>query len=353
MQFQSDLKPSTMTKLETLVRPNILALTAYSSARDEYKGKEGTFLDANENPFGNLNRYPDPQQKKLKKLLADFRAVQSKNIFVGNGSDELIDLVFRIFCEPSVDKALTFTPTYGMYDVSAAINNVSLTKLPLNDKFQIDLTGLEPHLKDERLKLIFICSPNNPTGNLINPLTIESILQRFGGIVIIDEAYIDFTEANSLVSLIKKYDNLIVSQTMSKAWGLAAARVGIAYANEEIIKLLNKVKPPYNVSLPNQNAAITAINNLDAYKSKLKLILQEKERMKRLLGELVCVKKIYPSDANFLLVKVTNADGLYKQLIDKKVITRNRNKQIPNCLRISIGKPEENNNLLKALKTIS
>jgi len=342
-----------MINIETLVRPNILALKAYSSARDEYKGKEGTFLDANENPFGKLNRYPDPKQKKLKELLADFREVQSKNIFVGNGSDEVIDLAFRIFCVPAKNKALTFAPTYGMYDVSAAINNIELLKLKLDEKFQISLKTLEPYLSDEQLKLIFICSPNNPTGNLIDPLAIESILQRFNGMVIIDEAYIDFAQAETMVPLIKKYNNLIVSQTMSKAWGLAAARVGIAYANDEVINLFNKVKPPYNISLPNQNEAIEALNNLDEYRNNIKIILQQRDRIKLLLAELSIVKKIYPSDANFILVEVKGADEIYQKLIDRKIITRNRNKQVNNCLRISIGTPIENDRLMKALKAIA
>jgi len=295
-------------------------MKGYSSARDEYKGKEGIFLDANENPFGHLNRYPDPQQKKLKELLAELKGVNSKNIFIGNGSDEVIDLAFRIFCTPGKDKALTFS--------------------------------LEAHLRKQEIKLIFICSPNNPTGNLIKTSSIESILEKFNGIVIIDEAYIDFSESDSMISLINKYDNLIVSQTMSKAWGLAAARVGIAYANEEIIQLYNKVKPPYNISQPNQTAAIETLNNLDVFKKNMATINEEKEKLREAFTSIKKISKIYPSDANFLLIEINEADKIYESLIEKKIITRNRSRQVPNCLRISIGTPSENKQLINELKNI-
>jgi histidinol-phosphate aminotransferase len=278
--------------------------------------------------------------------------VNTNNIFVGNGSDEVIDLAFRIFCRPGFDKALTFSPTYGMYDVSAAINDVELLKLPLNDEFQIDLEKTKPYLSDNNVKLIFICSPNNPTGNLMNKNDIEFILNHFNGIVIIDEAYIDFSETDSLISLINQYNNLIVSQTFSKAWGLAAARVGLAYANPEIIALYNKVKPPYNVSGINQKAAINTLDNIKVYEENLTLILNEKERLKTQLKAIDLVKKIYPSDANFLLVEVDNANELYQLLVEQKIITRNRNKQVNNCIRISVGTPEENQKLITALKNI-
>ncbi len=238
-----------MFNLKEIVRPNILSLKAYSSARDEFSGKEGVFLDANENPYGELNRYPDPHQKELKQKLSGLESISTENIFIGNGSDEVIDLAFRIFCTPGVDKALTFTPTYGMYEVSAAINAIDLIRIPLNEEFQIDLKGVKSFLTNKNLKLILIASPNNPTGNSFDRATIEYLLENFNGIVFIDEAYIDFAASASWISSIKKYPNLIVSQTMSKAWGLAAARVGTAYANEEIIQLFNKIKPPYNVSV--------------------------------------------------------------------------------------------------------
>lgn len=340
-----------MIKLENIVRPNILELQPYSSARDEFAGEEGIFLDANENPFGELNRYPDPYQKELKQKLSELKGVSTNNIFVGNGSDEVIDLAFRIFCSPGFDKALTFSPTYGMYDVSAAINNVELLKLPLNEAFQIDMEKTKPYLIDNSIKLIFICSPNNPTANLMNIKDIEFILNNFNGIVIIDEAYIDFADADSLINLIKQFNNLIVSQTFSKAWGLAAARVGLAYANPEIIALYNKVKPPYNVSKLNQEAAIKALDNYKNYKEMLALILDEKERLKIELETIDSVKNIYPSNANFLLVEVDNANELYQLLVEHKIITRNRNKQVSNCLRITVGTPEETNNLINALKT--
>lgn len=342
-----------MIKIENIVRPNILELNPYSSARDEFTGKEGIFLDANENPFGELNRYPDPYQNELKLKLAALKEVNINNIFVGNGSDEVIDLAFRIFCSPGFDKAITFSPTYGMYDVSAAINNVELLKLPLNQEFQIDLEKLKPYFKDNSIKLMFICSPNNPTGNLMNRSDIEYILNNFKGIVILDEAYIDFAEEDSLISLISKSNNLIVSQTFSKAWGLAAARVGLAYANEEIITLYNKVKPPYNVSEINQQAAIKALDNYKTYKKMLALIINEKERLKSELQDIKMIKRIYPSDANFLLLEVDDANQLYTQLINKQIITRNRNAQVTNCLRITVGTPEENDRLLNALKTLS
>ena len=341
-----------MINIENIVRPNILELKPYSSARNEFTGKKGIFLDANENPYGELNRYPDPSQTELKQRLAELKGVGYKNIFVGNGSDEVIDLAFRIFCSPGFDKALTFSPTYGIYEVSAAINNVELLNLPLNEEFQIDLENLEPHFKDDSIKLMFICSPNNPSGNLMNKNDIEFILSNFNGIVIIDEAYIDFAKEDSLISLTKQYNNLIVSQTFSKAWGLAAARVGTAYTNEEIIRLYNKVKPPYNVSKINQQAAIDALANVCSYEENLNTILDEKKRLKTELQTINLVKKIYPSDANFFLLEVDDANQIYALLINQQIITRNRTTQITNCIRISVGTPEENNELINALKNL-
>lgn len=341
-----------MINIDTIVRPNILALAPYSSARDEYTGKNGILLDANENPYGTLNRYPDPYQKKLKEKLAKLKDVHTNNIFVGNGSDEVIDLTLRIFCRPGFDKALTFSPTYGMYDVLTAINHVELLKLPLNREFQIDIEKLQPYIKDASIKVICICSPNNPTGNSMPPETIAYILGEFNGIVLVDEAYIDFAQADSLIGLISKYNNLIVSQTFSKAWGLAAARVGMAYANKNLIKLYNKVKPPYNVSELNQQAAIKALDNQRIYKKNLKLILAEKKRVKTALQNIRLVKKVYPSDANFLLLEVDDVNYVYTKLINQQIITRNRNAQIANCLRLTIGTPEENDKLLNALKSL-
>ena len=339
-----------MFSLKNIVRKNILNLKGYSSARDEYSGVANVFLDANENPFGELNRYPDPQQKELKESLSSLKNISTENIFIGNGSDEVIDLAFRIFCNPGEDKALTFSPTYGMYDVSAEINNIDLVKISLTEDFQINLKEVTPYLNDKNLKIIFICSPNNPTGNTIKTSDIENILNNFNGIVIIDEAYIDFSSSESWNTKIEQYPNLIVSQTFSKAWGLAAARVGVAYTNKNIISLFNKIKPPYNVSSLNQKAAINSLNNFELFEKNKKLILQEKKLLSETLKKLEIVKKVYPSDANFILIEVSNADNIYNKLVSKKIIIRNRNKVIDNCLRITIGSPEENKKLINELK---
>jgi histidinol-phosphate aminotransferase len=339
-----------MFNLEKLVRKNILALQPYSSARDEYKGKDAIFLDANENPFGELNRYPDPKQLELKKKLSEIKNIPTDNIFVGNGSDEVIDLAYRIFCEPNNDKALTFTPTYGMYDVSAGINDVELIKVPLTNDFQIDFDALEDDLKDKNLKLIFICSPNNPTGNNIN--NIERIIENFNGIIFIDEAYIDFSESASFIKKIEQYPNIVISQTFSKAWGQAAIRVGTAYASKEIINLYNKVKPPYNVSKLNQDAALEALLGDIQFQKNKAIILQERKKLIEKLTLLSIVKKIYPSDANFILVEVDDANKLYETLVEAKVITRNRNSVVKNCLRITVGSEEENKRLLQVFEEL-
>ncbi|MCT4285944.1 histidinol-phosphate transaminase [Elizabethkingia anophelis] len=334
--------------LENLVRPNILKLKPYSSARDEYKGSTGVFLDANENPFGNLNRYPDPYQKEVKEKLSALKSIPVSQIFLGNGSDEVIDLVFRIFCTPGRDKALVFTPTYGMYEVSANINDTELLQLPLNSDFQIDKESIIPFLTDENLKLIFICSPNNPTGNSIE--NVDFILENFNGIVFVDEAYIDFSTQKSWTEKLSQYPNLVISQTFSKARGLAAVRVGIAYSSPEIIALFNKTKPPYNVSQLNQEAALIALLDAKKYQSEIKTILAEKERLEKEFLQLSLIKKIYPSDANFILVEVNDADGIYNNLVQQKIITRNRNSVIAGCIRITIGTTEENNQLIAVLK---
>jgi histidinol-phosphate aminotransferase len=337
-----------MFNLEKLVRKNILALKPYSSARDEYKGKDAIFLDANENPYGDLNRYPDPKQLELKKKLGEIKGIAIDNIFVGNGSDEVIDLAYRIFCEPGKDKALTFTPTYGMYDVSAGINDVELIKVPLTQDFQIDFDATEKYLKDENLKLIFICSPNNPTGNNID--NIEKIIEKFNGIIFIDEAYIDFSNAESFIKKIAQYPNIIISQTFSKAWGLAAARVGTAYASKAIIDLYNKVKPPYNVSKLNQDEALKTLLAVDNFEKNKNIILEERKKLIKNLSALPIVKRIYPSDANFILVELDNANKIYEILVAAKVITRNRNSVVRNCLRITVGREEENSRLLYLLQ---
>ena len=341
-----------MFSLEKIVRPNIQKLKGYSSARSEFKGEAEVYLDANENPFGTLNRYPDPQQIAIKERLSAIKGVDKNQIFIGNGSDEVIDLAFRIFCEPGKDKALTFVPSYGMYSVSAAINDIELIELPLAPDFQINVEELNPYLKDETLKLIFICSPNNPTGNCFEDKTIQYILREFKGIVIIDEAYIDFSTEESYISLLNDYPNLIISQTFSKAWGLAGVRVGVAYANSAIIEVYNKVKPPYNISTLNQEAVLKKLDNLAQFEIEKNIILNEKEKLEKQLQEIELIKKVYPSEANFLLIEVSNANEVYNQLVNQKIITRNRSNLVNNCLRITIGSETENNRLLRALEFI-
>lgn len=339
-----------MFSLEKIVRKNIKNLQLYSSARDEFSGDGSVFLDANENPFGKLNRYPDPQQRAVKQRLSALKFVSEEQIFIGNGSDEVIDLVYRIFCEPERDKVLTFTPTYGMYDVSAAINNVEVVKTPFTADFQIDFDVLNNELIDATIKLLFICSPNNPTGN--NIAEIEHVLEIFDGIVVVDEAYIDFTTANSMIKKISKYPNLIVMQTFSKAWGLAGVRVGAAYASAEIIGLLNKVKPPYNVSALSQQAVLDALDKIEAFESQKSFILEQRKWMGYQLNKISSVKKIYPSQANFLLVEMDDANRTYYELVQQKVITRNRNNVVNNCIRITVGSEKENRLLIESLKNI-
>ena len=341
-----------MFELEKITRSNIRALQPYSSARDEFSGANGIFLDANENPYGDLNRYPDPYQRELKQIISGIKNVDEKNVFIGNGSDEIIDLLFRVFCNPGKEKALTFSPTYGMYDVAAGINDVGLIKIDLNQDFDIDYVSVEPYLFDPELKLILICSPNNPTGNFLNQATIEKILSSFNGIVLIDEAYIDFSDRPSFLNQIESYPNLIVSQTMSKAYGLAAARVGIAYSNTSIVALLNKVKPPYNVSALNQNAALDSFKRKDEFEQNKGRILSEKKKLRAALEKLQIIKKIYPSEANFFLVGTENADEIYNTLVEEKIIVRNRNRVVRNCIRITVGSAEENKALIEALKRI-
>jgi histidinol-phosphate aminotransferase len=341
-----------MVNISQLVRENIVRLTPYSCARDEYKGSTGIFLDANESPYGNLNRYPDPYQKELKVAVSEYKKISEEKIFLGNGSDEIIDLCMRIFCNPGVDKVLTFPPTYGMYEVSAAVNDISVIKVPLNSDFQIDKPKVKPILADKNLKIIFICSPNNPTGNSMNRIDIEEILKDFRGIVLIDEAYIDFSEKQSFINLIDKYPNLIIMQTFSKAFGMAAVRVGMAFSGIEIIQLLNKVKPPYNISSINQKAVLKRINKARDLKGLVTKIQKEKIRVSTALKKLKIIENIYPSDANFLLVKVKDANYTYNTLVNNNIITRNRTSVVQNCIRITIGKRSENNLLIKTLKSI-
>ena len=342
-----------MTNLNKLVRENVLKLSPYSSARDDFKGNTGIFMDANENPYGNLNRYPDPYQKELKSFISKVKGIEEDKIFLGNGSDEIIDLTFRVFCRPGVDKALTFTPTYGMYEVSASVNDVGVIKVPLNNNFQIDLRKAESQFPDKNLKLVFICSPNNPTANSMHHKDVEYIVANFSGIVLIDEAYIDFSDTPSFIELVNRYSNLIVMQTFSKAFGLAAARVGMAFLNPAIVQYFNKIKPPYNISTINQKAALNKLNKIEECKSQVTKIKKERERLSAILSEMDLAEKVYPSDANFLLVKVKNSSYIYNALVNKNIIIRNRSNLVDNCVRITIGTRSENNKLISALKSIT
>ena len=342
-----------MIDLNKLVRENVIKLTPYSSARDEYKGKSGILMDANENPYGNLNRYPDPYQRELKASVSKIKGIEEDKIFLGNGSDEIIDLCFRIFCNPGVDKALIFTPTYGMYEVSASINDVEIVKIHLNSNFQIDLEKAENCFSDKNLKLIFICSPNNPTANSMCYSDVEYIISKFNGIVIVDEAYIDFNEKPSLIKLVNKYSNQIIMQTFSKAFGMAAVRIGMAFSDPAIVRYLNKLKPPYNISTINQRAVLGKLTRNEQYKLQVIRIKKERERLSAILSKMNIVEKVYPSDANFLLVKVKNATYIYNELVNRNIITRNRSSVVENCLRITIGKKSENEKLIRALKSIS
>ena len=337
--------------LQKLVRQNIISLKPYSSARDEFSGEAGVFLDANENPFGDLNRYPDPHQQTLKDKLKDIKKLTSKQVFIGNGSDEVIDLLIRIFCNPSIDKIIVCPPTYGMYEVAANINDVMVLNVPLTQDFQLDTEALQQVISQSEpntLKLIFLCTPNNPTGNSID--NIEWVLANFNGIVVVDEAYIDFSERTSFIEKLALYPNLVVVQTFSKAWGLAAARIGIAYASETIIALMQKVKPPYNVSSLNQEAALKALDNEHVIVHQKAHILEQRTYLETSLSQLPIVKKVFPSDANFILIEVEDADKLYEHLVIKNIVVRNRNTIIKNCLRITIGTIVENQYLIEVLK---
>jgi len=338
-----------MNDIDKLVRKNVRDLIPYSCARDEFQGKGGIFLDANENPYGNLNRYPDPYQRELKSAISKLKGIPEENIFLGNGSDEIIDLTYRIFCNPCSDKALTFTPTYGMYEVSAGINDIELIRVPLTDGFQIDTDSVKQFLSDPSLKLVIICSPNNPTGNSMINSDIETILMNFGGIVLIDEAYMDFSDKESFKRLINRYPNLIVMQTFSKALGLAAARIGMAFTNQAVVQYFNKMKPPYNISTINQKAAIEKLTMIEEYHYQVNKIKAERVRLSVVLSKMPFVEEVYPSDANFILVRTINADAAYKYLVDNNIIIRNRNRVVPGCIRITVGTEDENKKLEEAL----
>ena len=342
-----------MKNLQDLVRPNIWALKPYSCARDEFKGvKADVFIDANENPYPNgVNRYPDPLQEQLKQMISPMKSVPVDNIFLGNGSDEAIDLPFRIFCRPGVDNVVAIDPTYGMYEVCADVNDVEYRKVSLDENFDMNPEALLAAC-DENTKIIFICSPNNPTGNAFSRDKIEKVIAEFQGIVIVDEAYSDFSAQKPLRCDISKYPNLIVLATFSKAWGAAGIRLGMAFASTEIIGLFNKVKYPYNVNVLTQKKAQEILGNVTLLQRHISMILEERETLVKAMALLPVCKKVYETDANFILARMIDANGIYKYLVKKGVIVRNRNNVhlCGDCLRFTVGTKDENTKLLGALR---
>ncbi|QNL49943.1 histidinol-phosphate transaminase [Olivibacter sp. SDN3] len=341
--------------IDTLVRENIKRLTPYSSARDEFKGKASVLLDANENAYGsplssNYNRYPDPLQLQLKERISTIKGVPPRNIFLGNGSDEAIDLLFRAFCIPAIDNIIIVPPTYGMYEVSANINDVAIKKVALTEDFQLDLAGIAEAI-DANTKLIFICSPNNPTGNSIHREDIETVLNNFNGLVVIDEAYINYARQKSFIQELIEYNNLVVLQTLSKAWGLAGLRIGMAFASEKIITIFNRIKPPYNINEASQQLALKALTDVEKINSWIKETVTQRNTLSKKLLEFTFVQHVYPSDANFLLIKTTDPQKIYKFLVTQGIIIRDRSSVTlcTGCLRITIGTPEENQRLLDTL----
>ena len=354
-----------MFNLDNLVRENIKRLVPYSSARDEFHGEAKIFLDANENSLGSpvlpspqsgegkgvrYNRYPDPQQVKVKDKLGSIKKVSLQSIFLGNGSDECIDILQRAFCEPGIDNIITCPPTYGMYEVCAHINNVEVKKVKLTGGFQLDLAGIENAI-DDHTKMIFLCSPNNPTGNSLHHEDIEAILNNYFGLVVIDEAYINFSKQRSFTTQLQDYPNLVIMQTLSKAWGLAALRVGITMASPGIIAIMNKVKPPYNINQASQELALQALDEVEQVNDMIKEIVAERENLAQALVNLSFVKTVYPSDANFLLVKMNDPVAVYKKLLDQGIVVRDRSRVelCEGCLRITVGTPDENKTLLDML----
>lgn len=345
--------------LKEVLRPHILELKPYSSARDEFSGSEGIFLDANENPYHSVNkeyynRYPDPYQWKVKEKISRIKNVPKENIFLGNGSDEPIDLIIRAFCRPAVDNIIIMPPTYGMYEVSASINDVEIRKVNLSPSFQI-VKNKVLEAVDEYTKLIFVCSPNNPSGNLLAQNDIVGLLESFRGVVVLDEAYIDFCPDATLLSRLKEFPNLIILQTFSKAWGMAALRLGMAFASEEIVKILNKIKPPYNINALTQEKALEMLDHENEKDRIVEELIGEKEWLSSALEQLDLVEKVHLSDANFVLVKVNkDAKAVYEDLVKQGIIVRDRSKVVlcEGCLRISIGTSVENKELINKLKLI-
>lgn len=341
-----------MRTLDELTRPNIRRLKPYSSARDEYKGKTASvFLDANENPYNQpYNRYPDPLQGEVKQALSAVKGVDPDSVFLGNGSDEAIDLLFRAFCEPGCDNVVAIDPTYGMYEVCAAINNVAYRKVPLDEAFRFRADDML-RKADAQTKLMFLCSPNNPTGNSLDRAEVERLLDAFDGLVVVDEAYIDFSSEPSMLGQLKERPNLVILQTFSKAWGCAGIRLGIACAHPEVIATLNKIKYPYNVNLLTQREALHMLQQPLQVRQWVEVLLKERERLMEAFAELPCCLQVYPTDANFFLAKVTDANGIYARLVEQGIIVRNRSHitLCDNCLRITVGTSEENDALLEAL----
>ena len=344
--------------LDSWVRDNIKKMTAYSSARHEFTGNASIYLDANENSFGsplpdNFNRYPDPLQMQVKEKLSKIKGVPAQNIFLGNGSDEAIDLLYRIFCAPGRDNVIILPPTYGMYEVCAEMNDVKIKKVNLAKEYQLDIDGIANAI-DPFTKLIFICSPNNPTGNSINHADVEIILNNFDGIVVIDEAYINYSKQRSFIAELTEYPNLVVMQTLSKAWGLAGLRLGMAFASQPIIDLMNKVKYPYNINTATQLLALQALDNIDWVNEHISTAVIEREKLKAELLNLSFTEDVYPSDANFLLTKMKNARNIYEQLCQKGIIVRDRSKIVlcEDSLRITVGTEDENKKLIEALNNL-
>ncbi len=342
--------------LDKLTRPNIKQLVPYSSARDEFSGEAKVFLDANENSLGSpltkwYNRYPDPHQRAIKQKLSTIKGIGAEHIFLGNGSDECIDLLFRSFCEPGIDNVIICPPTYGMYEVSANINNIAVKKAPLLEDFQLNLAHIET-LADEHTKLIWLCSPNNPTGNALNRTDIEMVLNNFNGIVVIDEAYVNFAKQKTFIQELADYPNLVVLQTLSKAWGLAGLRLGMAFASQAIIEVLDKVKPPYNINQATQELVLKALDEVGQVNDMIRLLVDMREAMAEVFLSMPTVEKVYPSDANFLLVKIKEARKIYTFLLEKGIVLRDRSNVAlcEDCLRITIGTEQENTLLVDAMQ---
>lgn len=342
--------------VNSITRENVIKMRPYSSARDEFKNFEQKmiFLDANENPYDNgVNRYPDTQQKKVKTILANQKGVNENQILIGNGSDEVLDLLFRAFCEPNIDNVITLPPTYGMYEVLANLNAVENIEVLLNDNFQPNTKAILESV-NPLTKIIFLCSPNNPTGNSFTVESVEELLINFNGLIVIDEAYIDFSEQETWLNKLELYPNLVITQTLSKAVGLAGIRMGILFASTAIISVLNKIKPPYNVNVLSQNKAIETLYNQEKINSKIHSLMSNRSILLKELLNIKFIKKVYPTDSNFILVKVDDADKRYAQLVEKGIVIRNRNSQplCENCLRFSIGTEQENQVLIQTLRRL-